>query len=83
MDGNEFYIRKEDLLEKIADGIFQLKEAMLLLKILERQADEPDRIAIEELEQLQDHANDIEEWTSIEWDAVHPLAEAARQAAKK
>ena len=83
MDANEFYTRKEDLLEQIADGIFKVKEAMLLLKVLEKKATDPDVIAIEELDALRDYANDIEEWTSTEWDAVHPMAEAARQASKK
>ena len=83
MDANEFYTRKEALLEQIADGIFQVKEAMLLLKLLEKKATDPDEIAIEELDALRDYAGDIEEWTSIEWNAVHPLAEAARLATKK
>lgn len=82
MNTNEFYTRKEDFLEQIADGIEQVKEALFLLKVLERKAVEPTEIFIEELEALLDHATEIEEWTSIEWDAVHPLAEAARQAAK-
>lgn len=78
MDTYEFATRKEDLLEQISDGIFQVKEAMFLLKLHERKAVEPDEKFLEELEQLLDHAGDIEEWFSAEWDAAHPLAEAAR-----
>lgn len=83
MDANEFYTRKEDLLERLSNAVAELQESMSQLMALERKAVEPDLIVIEELESLQGYACDMDEWTDIEWTAVHPLAEAARVAAKK
>lgn len=83
MDANEFYIRKQSLLELLSNAISEVNEALVMLKVLELDADEPDRIALEELEVLLDHACNTDEWADIEWEAVNPMAEAARQAAKK
>lgn len=83
MDANEFYTRKEDLLERLSNALCDVEEAMLQLKAHERKADDPNEIALEELELLMDHVRDAGDWTTGEWDAVHPMAEAARQAAKK
>ena len=83
MDANEFYTRKEDLLERLSNALCDVEEAMIHLKALERKAEDPDMIALEELELLQDHIRDAGDWTTGEWNAVHPMAEAVRQAAKK
>ena len=83
MDANEFYIRKQSLLELLSNAISEVNEALVMLKVLELKADEPDRIALEELEVLLDHTCNTDEWADIEWEAVNPMAEAARQAAKK
>lgn len=83
MDANEFYTRKEDLLVQLSNALCDAEEAMFQLKALERKAEDPDMIALEELEQHQYHVRDAGVWTTGEWEDVQPMAEAARQAAKK
>jgi len=93
MDANEFYTRKEDILERLSNALSEVREALSLLsearealsllKALEHKADETGRIYMEELECIIESINDASEWANIELTTIHPMVEAARQASKK
>ena len=83
MDAKEFYTRKEDLLERLSAALSEAAEVLSLLKANEKKVSDPDRIFLEEADAIYDSFCDASDWTDLEWKNVNPMAEAARQAAKK
>jgi hypothetical protein len=73
MDTNEFYGRKEELLERIRKALVHAHEEMHLLKTHEQSAPAPDAIALEELEDLMDGIRDANDWSFIEWQSIQPM----------
>lgn len=80
---NNFYGRKEQLLERISDALEAAHEAMLALEKHERTAPAADKVMMEELEALMDYIRDANDWTRSEWRSIQPMAEAEVRASSK
>lgn len=83
MDTNEFYTCKEDLLERLSNALSEAHDAMILLKANERNADDTDFDTLDTLDSLLDGIRCAIDWSDGEWEAVHPMAEAARRTSKE